>query len=87
MKRGNQCDLCVVVKIRNEVRRVPRLTKSERVAQEAGNDELLDSASHSACSVGGTDDESHPERLDDFESSTTKFSPSRTARSRASRNV
>lgn len=51
--------------------------------EDAGNDEILVSASDCARSVGGTDEESDPDRLDDLERSATKSSASRNTRSLA----
>lgn len=54
MEGGTQCGPCITIRTRNEAHRLTPLAECQRADLDAGNDEILVSASDGATSVGET---------------------------------
>lgn len=67
-----KCGSCIIIKTRNEARRLTRSADHKRAARDSDNGEAMLSASNGAGSVGGTHGKNHFDRLEDFEHSVTK---------------
>lgn len=62
MEQGTQSDPYIIIQKWSEVQCLTSLVKSWRVAQDAGNDDMLVSVPDSAKSVSAAHNENHTER-------------------------